>query len=189
MWNREGKVFMEKKNPFQLEVVSVRLVKDAPIFSKHKITEPEDAVAVLGEILCEMDREVICVINVAADGTPINCHFASVGALNQAVVNPRELFKASILSNAAYILLMHNHPSGTLKPSEADTRMTDRILKVSELLGIPLMDHIIVGGDNSEFFSFREKKMIKQKEIPFTSDYRYLEFEEKSVVAEKERCR
>lgn len=145
--------------------------------------------AVLGEILCEMDREIICVINLSADGTPINCHFASVGALNQAVVNPRELFKASILSNAAYILLMHNHPSGTLQPSEADTRMTDRILKLSGLLGIPLMDHIIVGGDNSEFFSFRQKEMMKQKEIPFTSDYRYLDFEEQAVVAEKERCR
>lgn len=54
---------MKEKNPFNLDVVSVRLVKDAPIMSGHPITKPEDAVLLLGKHLCEMDREVLCVIN------------------------------------------------------------------------------------------------------------------------------
>ena len=52
---------MGKQNPFQLDVVSVRLVRDAPIFSEQKIVNPESAIAVVGELLCEMDREVVCI--------------------------------------------------------------------------------------------------------------------------------
>ncbi len=100
---------MEKQEPFQLDVVSIRLVKNAPLFSDRKITGPKDAVSLVGEMLCEMDREVVCVINLKSDGTPINCNFASMGAINQAVAEPRELFKSAILSNAAKMILVHNH--------------------------------------------------------------------------------
>ncbi len=73
---------MPKKNPFKLEVVSIRLVKDAPLFSDHKLTTPQDAAKVVGDFLCEMDREVLCVINLKSDGTPINCSVVSIGAVN-----------------------------------------------------------------------------------------------------------
>lgn len=106
--------------------------------------------------------QVVCVINLKSDGTPINCNFASMGAINQAIAEPRELFKSSILSNAAKMILVHNHPSGRLEPSKEDTIMTDRILKLSCLLGIPLDDHVIVGEDNSRYFSFREKEILCQ---------------------------
>lgn len=79
------------------------------------------------------------------------CAFASVGSLNEAMAHPRELFKSSILSNAASMMLIHCHPSGNVFPSKADTMMTDRMNKLCELMGIPLIDHIIVGGDNREF--------------------------------------
>ena len=128
---------MKEKNPFNLDVVSVRLVKDAPIMSGHPITKPEDAVLLLGKHLCEMDREVLCVINMKTDGTPINCHFASIGCLNESMAHPREIFKASILSNAATIMLMHNHPSGNLTPSKHDTMMTDRMSSNNEVVGPP----------------------------------------------------
>ena len=97
---------MKEKNPFNLDVVSVRLVKDAPIMSGHPITKPEDAVLLLGKHLCEMDREVLCVINMKTDGTPINCHFASIGCLNESMAHPREIFKASILSNVVFFLFL-----------------------------------------------------------------------------------
>lgn len=99
-----------QETPFQLDVVSIRLVKDAPIMSGHPIKHPEDAVALIGEHLCEMDREVVCVINLKTDGTPINCNIASIGAIDQTVVHPREILKSSILCNAAKIIMLHNHP-------------------------------------------------------------------------------
>lgn len=182
---------MKKNEKFKLDVVSVRLVSDAPVLSEHKITTPQEAVNAVGKLLCEMDREVVCIINLKTDGTPINCHFASIGALNQSLVEPRELFKASILSNAASMILLHNHPSQNLYPSKHDTVVTDRMLKLTELMGIPLVDHIIVGGDNKHYFSFKEKGLLDNPCIHYTTDYEKLEFESKCIVAEqgKERKR
>ena len=66
--------------------------------------------------------------------------------------------KAAILSNASNMMLLHNHPSGTLEPSKEDTMLTDRMNRVCELMGIPLTDHIIVGGDNTRFFLLSKRK-------------------------------
>ena len=179
---------MPKRNEFKLDVISVRLVKDAPIMSEHRIVSPQDAVDVIGKQLCEMDREVLCVINLKADNTPINCHFASIGALNQTMAHPRELFKSSILSNAASMILLHCHPSSNLQPSKEDTILTDRMIKLCHLIGIPLLDHIIVGGDNSRYFSFKEKGLLPNPNNVFNADYRTLDFDS-PMVAEKGKKR
>ncbi len=177
-----------KKNEFKLDVISVRLVKEAPIFSEHKIASPEDAIDVIGNQLCEMDREVVCIINLKADGTPINCHFASIGALNEAIVHPRELFKASILSNAANMILVHCHPSGSLQPSKQDIKITDQLIDICGLMGIPLLDHVIVGGDNREFFSFKQKGIMANPSYLFRTDYQKLKFKA-AEVSEKGKKR
>jgi len=161
----------------QLEMASVRLVKDAPLMSKNPIKTPEDAVKVLGKYLCQMDREVICVINLRTDGCPINCSVCSMGAIDQAVTHPREILKTAILSNATSMVLMHNHPSSNLTPSKDDTMLTDRLVTVCEIIGIPLVDHIIVGGDNSEYFSFREKGVLPMKALKLKGDFKELEME------------
>ena len=180
---------MQEQEPFKLEVVSIRLVKDAPLFSDHKIVSPADAVKVIGNFLCEMDRDVMCVINLKSDGTPINCNIVSMGTINQTIAEPKELFKASILSNAAGMILVHNHPSGELKPSKEDIMVTDRMLKLTELMGIKLADHVIVGGDNSQYFSFREKKMLQYPPIYLSTDCNALEFGKTAMVAEKGKAR
>ncbi len=150
-----------ESSDFQLDVVSVRLVKDHPIYSPVKIKDPESAVKVMGEVMKDLDREVVGIINLKTDGTPINCHIVSVGSLNSSLTAPREMLKASILSNAANIVMIHNHPSGDLQPSRDDICITDRMAKVCSLIGIPLVDHVIVGGDNKEYFSFEQKGLIK----------------------------
>ena len=138
--------------------------------------------------MCQFDREVVCVVNLSSDLKPINVHFASVGSLNEAMAHPRELFKASILSNAASMMLIHCHPSGNIFPSKADTMMTDRMNKLCELIGIPLLDHIIVGGDNRAFFSFKEKGMIDNPRITLSTDYRKLDIKS-PLVAEQGKAR
>lgn len=180
---------MQMQEPFKLDVVSVRLVKNAPLFSDHKIRNPADAVKAVGDFLCEMDREVMCVINLKSDCTPINCSIISMGAVNQTIAEPREMFKASILSNAAQMIIVHNHPSGSLEPSKEDTIITDRMLKLTKLMGIMLVDHVIVGGDNSRYFSFCEKKLLKYPEIPLSTDYNALDFGNTAMVAEKGKAR
>lgn len=176
---------MGKENDFTLEVMSVRLVRDALILSETEISTPKDAVRLVGQELCDMDREVVCVINLKADNTPINCQFASVGALDYSMAHPRELLKAGILSNAAGIILCHNHPSGNLLPSETDVRLTDRMQQLCVLVGIPLVDHVIVGGDNSRYFSFHEKGLVKNPQREYQTDYRRLEWDSPAEVAER----
>ena len=69
---------MPKKNDFKLDVVQVRLVKDAPIYSEHSFNNPADIAAVMGDCMCQFDREVICVVNLRSDLKPINVHFATI---------------------------------------------------------------------------------------------------------------
>jgi DNA repair protein RadC len=112
-----------------------------------------------------------------------------MGAVNQTIAEPRELFKASILSNAAKMILVHNHPSGSLTPSKQDTMITDRMLKLTDLMGITLHDHVIVGGDNSQYFSFNEKGLLEHPKIYLSTDYKSLDFGKTAMVAEKGKAR
>ena len=145
---------------FKLDVVSIRLVKEAPIYSMTKVTTPETAIEAVGNVLSDIDREIIVIINLKSDGTPINVNFASVGTINGAMAEPRELLKSSILSNAANVIMVHNHPSGNLEPSKQDISLTNRLIEVFSLMGIPLVDHVIVGGDNRSFYSMHEKGIV-----------------------------
>ena len=78
----------------------------------------------------------------------------SVGTLNEAIAQPREIFRIAVMAAAHSIILMHNHPSGEPDPSEADRRLTRKVKESGEILSIPLCDHIIVG--HQRYFSFRE---------------------------------
>jgi len=81
----------------------------------------------------------------------------SVGSLNQSIVHPREVFKTALLSSAAAIVLIHNHPSGDPAPSREDREITRRLKEGGDLLGIRVLDHIIVG---SSYFSFVEQGLL-----------------------------
>ena len=81
-------------------------------------------------------------------------HTVSIGVLNETNVHPREVYKIAILSNAASIIVGHNHPAGTLTPSKADIETTKHLQEAGALLGIKLLDHIIV--TDSNFYSLAE---------------------------------
>ncbi len=95
---------------------------------------------------------------------------------------------ATEVTDDASMMLIHCHPSGNIFPSKADTMMTDRMNKLCELIGIPLLDHIIVGGDNRAFFSFKEKGMIDNPRITLSTDYRNLDIKS-PLVAEQGKAR
>lgn len=81
----------------------------------------------------------------------------AIGSLNEAIVHPREVFKSALLSSAAAIVLIHNHPSGDPTPSKIDFEITDRLKKAAELLGVRLLDHIIIGDD---YVSFADRGLL-----------------------------
>ena len=125
-------------------------------------------------------------INRRADGVPINCSIVSIGALDESLAHPREIMKSAILANAASLIMVHNHPSGKLSPSKHDTIVTERMIQVCELMGITLDDHIIVGGDNSQYFSFREKELLNYTPLTFNTDYMQVEFAAPKIAENQE---
>ncbi|MFQ5444449.1 MAG: RadC family protein, partial [Nitrospinales bacterium] len=82
----------------------------------------------------------------------------SEGSLQASIVHPREVMIPAIKESAASIVMIHNHPSGDPSPSQADIEITHRLTKTGEIVGIKLLDHIIIGGD--DFYSFADQGMI-----------------------------
>lgn len=82
----------------------------------------------------------------------------SVGSLNASIVHPREVFKSAMLSSAAALLFIHNHPSGDPEPSREDIELTNRLKQGAELLGIRILDHIVIG--NGRYHSFADRGLI-----------------------------
>lgn len=80
----------------------------------------------------------------------------------------------------------HFHPSGSLVPSKGDTVLTDRMIELCGMMEIPLLDYVIVGGDNREYFSFREKGILKTPHAACCTDYREIQFES-GRIAERSR--
>ena len=145
---------------YMLDQVAIRLVKEPPLYSAEPISSPKDAARLLADTLSEYDREVFCVICMDIKNRPINLNIASMGTLNYSLVHPREIFKAAILSNAAGMMLAHNHPSGDLTPSTDDIALTDRMAKLGNLMGIPVLDHVIIAGRDS-YYSFKENVVLR----------------------------
>lgn len=81
-----------------------------------------------------------------------------IGSLNSSIIHPRTIFRSAVEHSAAAMILCHNHPSGDPTPSHHDIDMTKRIQESSEMMDIPLMDHVIIGRD--KYFSFKEKGVI-----------------------------
>ena len=152
----------------KLEQVAIRMVEQPPLYSKEPMNNPDAAIRVMNEFLSQMDRELFCIVNLQADLTPINMNIVSVGSLNEALINPREIFKSAILSNAHSMMLIHNHPSGNLTPSTSDIQTTARMQELGELMGISLVDHIITGRDGN-YYSFRDKGEFPDSRVRFST--------------------
>lgn len=152
----------------KLEQVAIRMVEQPPLYSNEPMNNPDVAIRVMNEFLSQMDRELFCIVNLQADLTPINMNIVSVGSLNEALINPREIFKNAILSNAHSMMLIHNHPSGNLTPSTSDIQTTARMQELGELMGISLVDHIITGR-NGNYYSFRDKGEFPDSRVRFST--------------------
>lgn len=144
----------------ELDIVSVRLKKEGTLYDVlPKIETSEVAAAVFSDFLSGIDREVVALLTLNQRKKPINFSVISMGTLTESPVHPREVFKTAILSNAAGIIIAHNHPSGDVEPSDKDMIITERLQEAGKLLGIELIDHIIIGR-SGEYYSFQENRMV-----------------------------
>lgn len=106
----------------------------------------------------QQEQENFVVIALDGSHKVTSVRVVSVGTVNKSLVHPREVFRYAIMENASAIIICHNHPSGSIKPSEDDCKTTEILKKASDLLGIILLDHIIIA--NGSYYSFLENGVV-----------------------------
>ncbi len=124
-----------------------------------KIHSPEDIVQFARPEFRGVKKEIFRIILLNSGHKMIHTATISQGTLNASVVHPREVFKAAVDYLAAGIILLHNHPSGEPLPSQEDRKVTAQLVKAGELIGIPVLDHIIIA--EHHYFSFAREGLLK----------------------------
>ncbi len=143
----------------QLRELTVRYAvrKDGdgqPVIVGSGLHSPKDAAAAFMTTLRDEPSEVFAILCLTTKHRVIAYHEVSRGTLDATLVHPREVFKAALLANAAAIIISHNHPSGDPTPSADDVALTSRLVAAGELLGIPVLDHVVIG--DGRYYSFKE---------------------------------
>ena len=141
-----------KVKAIQLQAVS-ELAKriNRPINKENiKIKESKDVAKLLMSELRYEKREKVKLILLNSKNVVLKIKDISYGGSNFAMIEPKEILNEAIKLQAPKIILVHNHPSGDVTPSKADFNITDRIYEASEILGIKLLDHIIIGDNKYE---------------------------------------
>lgn len=113
--------------------------------AKVKIDHPQSAYNILREELDNQKKELFAVVMMDTKGFLINQQIVSMGTLSNSLIHPREVFYPAIRHKAATILLAHNHPSGDPTPSNEDIAVTEKLVDVGKIMGIPVRDHLIIG--------------------------------------------
>lgn len=129
---------------------------ELPIFPK--ITSSRDAYKVLKTVIADLAHEEFWALLLDNSNKVINKHQASKGGITSTIVDMRLIFKKALSCGAVAIILAHNHPSGTLKPSRLDIQLTERIKKAAELIDFKVLDHIIV--TEKSYFSFADEQLL-----------------------------
>ena len=137
--------------------ITVRLVRRG-----HRkscvVTTAQDVANLLGPTARGLDREHFWCISLDARHAVIALELVSIGTLTAALVHPREVYKGALLANAASVIVAHNHPSNDRSPSPEDRETTRRLKEAGAILGVPLLDHVVLGG--AGYYSFRESGLL-----------------------------
>lgn len=119
------------------------------------VDDPSVAAAALGHELMWQSQERFAVLLLDVKHRIIGSKVISIGTATETLAHPREIFREVIKRGATRVIVAHNHPSGSLEPSKEDIILTRQLLKGAHLLGIPLLDHLILG--NGDYASIRQR--------------------------------
>jgi len=141
-----------------------RRLQALPPRSRPVIARPADAARLVMDRLrfCETERFLALLLNTRHE--VIEMAEITQGGLASSPVHPREIFKAAVREGAAAVTLVHNHPSGDPTPSRADLAVTARLCRAAGIIGIPVLDHLIVG--DGRYVSLRERGAVADPTSP-----------------------
>lgn len=149
------------------EAKAIAIVAALELGRRRKETEPEgpikifsakDAYSLIKADFTDLPHEEFWIILLNRANAFMSKHFLSKGGQSGTVIDPKIVFKVAIEQQAAYIILVHNHPSGNLKPSEADIKVTKRLKEAGLFLELPIYDHLIV--NDHDFLSFADEELM-----------------------------
>ncbi len=131
---------------------------------KIRILNTSDLYPIMQKILLreekiDLDREHFWVIGLASDNRIKLIELVSLGTIKGTLVEPMEVFSLALQKRAVKIILCHNHPSGSLNPSEADLDITDRLYQVGKIVGCPVLDHFII--TTTSYLSFADRGLME----------------------------
>jgi DNA repair protein RadC len=128
---------------------------------KPKLNSPELVARFLKPLMKDLEQEEVWVLILDTRNQLKHFQMVTRGLLTTSQVHPREVFKPAIVHSGARIILAHNHPSGDPEPSKQDIAVTDTVLKAGEIIGIPLVDHMVIGHSQEDsspwFVSLRQR--------------------------------
>lgn len=152
--------------------MEIRLSK----LQKTKIKAHQDVYEIMRMVLMrqqkiDRNREHLWVIGLAADHTIGLVELVSMGSATRTIAEPMEIFSLALQKRSVKIILVHNHPSGSLKPSPADKDMTDRMIQVGRIVHVPVFDHYIISEQG--YFSFKEDGLLDdlEKSLKYVPEY------------------
>lgn len=138
---------------YRLRPLSGDAIPMAPLRS------PADAATLLVRLIGSEAVEVCVVLCLSTQWDVLAFHELSRGTIDATMVHPRDVFRTALLAHARSVIVGHNHPSGEVTPSAADTALTARLHRAGDLIGIPLVDHLVVSTEG-RYYSFREAGLI-----------------------------
>jgi DNA repair protein RadC len=134
---------------------------------KIKLLNSDDVYTVMQGILLreekiDQEKEHFWMIGLASNNRILYIELVSLGSVNATTVEPMNVFRVAVLKGAVKAIIVHNHPSGELKPSDADKDLTDRLIQVGRILNVPVIDHIIISINS--YLSFVDTGLFEQLE-------------------------
>lgn len=128
-----------------------------PDDGRRPVRSPQDACRAAASIRSAA-KEHFLALYLDARNVVIHEEIVSIGSLNANIVHPREVFRPAIVHAAAALVVVHNHPSGDVSPSQEDMQLTRRLVETGRVLGIEILDHVIIS--ESSFLSFRSEAYL-----------------------------
>ena len=138
--------------------MNAELASELSTLDRAEVTSPESAAEILVPMIGGADREMCVVLLLDTKHRLIRPEVVSVGSLDHTFMSPREIFRTALLSNAAAVVVSHNHPSGDAEPSRDDEQVTRRLVRAGEMIGVEVLDHLVVGG--SRWVSLARRGMV-----------------------------
>ena len=123
------------------------------------INSTQDVLELMADEMRSLENETVKLLLLNSKHRLIHITTISLGGVNYSSAHPREVYKAAVKFASSGLILVHNHPSGDFLPSEKDITITRRLVEAGEIMGIPLLDHIIIA--ETGYYSFSEENIIK----------------------------